>query len=154
MKTILITLLWAMAPVSELRVAIPYAWSQGMNHVLAYVLSVTGNIIPVIPLLLFLGPVSKFLRRFRLFDKFFSWWFSRTLRRSRLVEKYEALGLVLFVMIPLPVTGAWTGSVAAFLLGIRFRFAFPAIILGVLLAGIIVSSVCLGVIHIPAFVHH
>ena len=139
MKTILITLLWAMAPVSELRVAIPYAWSQGMNHVLAYVLSVTGNIIPVIPLLLFLGPVSKFLRRFRLFDKFFSWWFSRTLKRSRLVEEYEALGLVLFVMIPLPVTGAWTGSAVAFLLGIRFRFAFPAIILGVLLAGIIVS---------------
>ena len=154
MRPELVTILLAMAPISELRGAIPYAWSQGMNHTLAYVLSVIGNIIPVVPLLLFLGPVSKFLRRFRPFDKFFSWWFSRTLRRSRLVEKYEALGLVLFVMIPLPVTGAWTGSVAAFLLGIRFRFAFPAIILGVLLAGIIVSSVCLGVIHIPAFVHH
>ena len=154
MKTILITLLWAMAPVSELRVAIPYAWSQGMNHILAYVLSVIGNIIPVVPLLLFLGPVSKFLRRFRPLDRFFSWWFSRTLRRSQLVEKYEALGLVLFVMLPLPVTGAWTGSVAAFLLGIRFRLAFPAIILGVILAGIIVSSVCLGVIHIPFFIRH
>ncbi|MCG2676099.1 small multi-drug export protein [bacterium] len=143
-----------MAPVSELRLAIPYAWSQGMNHTLAYVLSVIGNIIPVAPLLLFLGPVSKLLRRFGPFDKFFSWWFSRTLRRSHLVEEYEALGLVLFVMIPFPVTGAWTGSVAAFLLGIRFRFAFPAIIAGVLLAGIIVSSVCLGVIHIPFFIKH
>jgi len=154
MKTILITLLWAMAPVSELRVAIPYAWSQGMNHTLAYVLSVIGNIIPVVPLLLFLGPVSKFLRRFRPFDKFFSWWFSHTLRRSRLVEKYEALGLVLFVMIPLPITGAWTGSVAAFLLGIRFRFAFPAIIVGVLLAGIIVSFAWMGIIHVPLFIKH
>ena len=139
MRTEIITLLLAMAPISELRGAIPYAWSQGMNHTLAYVLSVIGNILPVVPLLLFLGPVSKFLRKFRLFDKFFSWWFSHTLRRSRLVEKYEALGLVLFVMIPLPVTGAWTGSVAAFLLGIRFRFAFPAIILGVILAGAIVT---------------
>ena len=152
MRPELITLLLAMAPISELRGAIPYAWSQGMNHVSAYILSVIGNSIPVIPLLLFLGPVSKFLRRFRLFDKFFSWWFSRTLRRSRLVEKYEALGLILFVMIPLPITGAWTGSVAAFLLGIRFRFAFPAIILGVLLAGIIVSLAWMGIIHIPLFI--
>ncbi len=135
----LITILIGASPILELRGAIPYAWSQGMNHISAYLLSVTGNIIPVIPLLLFLGPVSRFLRRFRPFDKFFSWWFSHTLRRSRLVEKYEALGLALFVMIPLPLTGAWTGSVAAFLLGIRFRFAFPAIILGVILAGIIVS---------------
>ncbi len=125
-----------------------------MDHPLAYILSVMGNIIPVIPLLLFLGPISKFLRKFKPFDIFFSWWFSHTLSRSHLVEKYEALGLALFVMIPLPVTGAWTGSVAAFLLGIRFRFAFPAIILGVILAGIIVSSVCLGVIHIPAFIRH
>jgi uncharacterized membrane protein len=154
MRPGLVTLLLAMAPISELRGAIPYAWTQGMNHVSAYILSVIGNLIPVVPLLLFLGPASKFLRRFKPFDKFFSWWFSHTLRRSRLVEKYEALGLVLFVMIPLPVTGAWTGSVAAFLLGIRFRFAFPAIILGVLLAGIIVSSVCLGAIHIPFFIKH
>lgn len=154
MKTEIMTLLLAMAPISELRGAIPYAWSQGMNHIPAYTLSVIGNIIPVVPLLLFLGPVSRFLRRFKPFDFFFSWWFSHTLRRSRLVEKYEALGLVLFVMIPLPLTGAWTGSVAAFLLGIRFRFAFPAIILGVILAGIIVSSVCLGVIHIPFFIKH
>jgi uncharacterized membrane protein len=138
-KDILVTLLLAMAPISELRGAIPYAWSQGMNHIWAYILAVGGNIIPVIPLLLFLGPVSRFLRRFSFFDKFFTWWFTRTLRRSRLVEKYEALGLILFVMIPLPITGAWTGSVAAFLLGIRFRLALPAIILGVLLAGIIVS---------------
>ncbi len=154
MRPVLVTLLLAMAPISELRGAIPYAWTQGMNYVPAYILSVIGNLIPVVPLLLFLGPVSKFLRRFRPFDKFFSWWFSHTLRRSRLVEKYEALGLVLFVMIPLPVTGAWTGSVAAFLLGIRFRYAFPAIILGVLLAGIIVSLAWMGIIHIPLFIKH
>ena len=59
----------------------------------------------------------------------------------RIVEKYDAIGLILFVAIPLPVTGAWTGSIVAFLLGMKFRKAFPAIVLGVLLAGIIVMSV-------------
>ena len=148
----LVTLLLAMAPISELRGAIPYAWSQGMGHGQAYILSVIGNIIPVIPLLLFLRPASKFLRRFKPFDKFFSWWFSRTLRHSRLVEKYEALGLMLFVMIPLPVTGAWTGTVAAFLCGIKFRYALLAIILGVLTAGGIVTLVSLGGIEFLRFI--
>ena len=148
----LVTLLLAMAPVSELRGAIPYALSQGMGYVQAYVLSVVGNLIPVIPLLLLLGPISKFLMRFKPFDKFFSWWFGHILRRSKLIEKYGSLGLILFVMIPLPLTGAWTGSVAAFLLGLRFKFAFPSIVFGVLLAGVIVSLVCLGAVHIPMFI--
>lgn len=143
-----------MVPISELRGGIPYAWSQGINHWIAYLIAVTGNLIPVIPLLLLLGPISKWLRRFSLFNKFFDWWFKRTLKRSQLIEKYGVLGLIVFVMIPLPVTGAWTGSVAAFLLGIRFRYAFPAIVIGVILAGVIVSLVCLGVVHIPIFIRH
>lgn len=146
------TLLLAMAPISELRGAIPYAWSQGMGYIQAYSLSVIGNLVPVVPILLLLERVSKFLRRFEVFDRFFTWWFEHTLRRSKLIEKYEFIGLILFVMLPLPVTGAWTGSVAAFLLRIRFRLALPAIILGVLLAGIIVSLVCFGVVHIPIFI--
>ncbi|MCK4352051.1 small multi-drug export protein [candidate division WOR-3 bacterium] len=152
MKVNLITLLLSMAPISELRGAIPYAWSQGMGHWQAYGLSVIGNLIPVVPILLLLGPISNFLRRYKPFDTFFDWWFKYTLKRSKLIEKYEALGLILFVMIPLPITGAWTGSVAAFLLGVRFKFALPAIILGVLLAGMIVSLVCLGAVHIPIFI--
>ncbi len=152
MRSEIITLLLSMAPISELRGAIPYAWSQGISPGIAYLISVIGNSIPVIPLLLLLGPSSKLLRRFKLFDKFFDWWFKHTLKRSKLIEKYESLGLILFVMIPLPITGAWTGSVAAFLLGVRFKFALPAIILGILLAGIIVSLVCFGAVHIPIFI--
>jgi uncharacterized membrane protein len=143
-----------MLPIAELRGGIPYAWSQGISPLTAYGIAVIGNLIPVIPLLLILGPVSKVLRRNRLFDRFFEWWFQRTLNRSKLVERYKSLGLILFVMIPLPVTGAWTGSVAAFLLGIKFKHAFPAIVAGVLLAGVIVSFVCLGVVHIPVFIKH
>jgi uncharacterized membrane protein len=105
-------------------------------------------------LLLLLAPISRFLSQFKPFDKFFDWWFKHTLKRSKLVEKYEAFGLLLFVMIPLPVTGAWTGSVAAFLLGIRFKYAFPAIVVGVMMAGIIVTLVCFGVVRIPIFVRN
>lgn len=154
MPPILITILLSMAPISELRGGIPYAWSQSINPWLAYLIAVIGNLIPVIPLLLLLGPLSKALRRFKVCDKFFDWWFQHTLRRSKLIEKYETLGLMVFVMIPLPITGAWTGSVAAFLLGIRLKLAFPAIAAGVILAGIIVSLVCLGVVHIPIFIRH
>ncbi|RKY85110.1 hypothetical protein DRQ11_10460, partial [candidate division KSB1 bacterium] len=86
------------------------------------------------------------LKGIPLFNRFFDWLFRRTRKRSAVIEKYEALGLLLFVAIPLPVTGAWTGTVAAFIFGIRFRLAFPAIVGGILVAGVVVSLVSLGVI--------
>lgn len=141
------TLLIAMLPISELRGAIPYALGRGMSWQQAYLWAVLGNSIPVIPLLMFLEPVSAFLsRKYTLWRRFFSWLFARTRRRSRLVERYEAVGLILFVSIPLPVTGAWTGTVAAFLFGIRFKYALPAIISGILLAGMVVTLASLGLI--------
>ena len=140
-------MLIAMLPISELRGAIPYALGRGMSWHQAYLWAVLGNFIPVIPLLLFLEPISEFLsRRYPLWQRFFSWLFTRTRRRSRLVERYEALGLILFVSIPLPVTGAWTGTVAAFLFGVRFKYALLAILLGILLAGTVVTLASLGVI--------
>jgi uncharacterized membrane protein len=136
-----------MLPVSELRGAIPYALSTGLSWQQSYFWAVLGNFIPVIPLLLFLGPLSEALsRRFDLFRRFFDWLFTRTRRRGKVVERYEALGLILFVAIPLPVTGAWTGTVAAFLFGVRFRYALPAILLGILLAGTVVTLASLGAI--------
>ncbi len=143
----LFTVLIGMLPISELRGAIPYALGRGLSWQQAYFWAVLGNLIPVVPLLLFLEPISTFLsRKYHLWRRFFDWLFLRTRRRSRLVERYEAIGLIFFVGIPLPVTGAWTGSVAAFLFGIRFKYALPAIVLGVLLAGIVVTLASLGVI--------
>jgi uncharacterized membrane protein len=137
----------AMLPVSELRGAIPYALSSGLSWQQSYFWAVVGNFIPVIPLLLFLGPLSSALsRRFLFWRRFFDWLFARTRRRGKVVERYEALGLVLFVAIPLPVTGAWTGTVAAFLFGVRFKYALPAIVFGILLAGTVVTLASLGVI--------
>jgi len=139
-----ITFIIAALPISELRGAIPVALSMKMPLFKAYWIAVLGNLVPVIPLLVALDPISARLRRFRLWHLFFEWLFERTKRRADLIEKYGAIGLIMFVAIPLPVTGAWTGCVAASLFKIRFRYAFIAIVLGVLIAGIIVSAISTG----------
>jgi uncharacterized membrane protein len=139
----LLIILTAALPVSELRGAIPLGISLGEGVLKTFCLAVLGNILPVAPLLVLLKPVSERLRYISFFRKFFNWLFERTRRKSGLVQKYEAIGLILFVAIPLPVTGAWTGSVAASLFNLKFRLAFPAIIIGVVIAGIIVTFLVL-----------
>ena len=137
----LVVLIISMLPVVELRGAIPVAMHIfGMSIPHSYVLCVIGNMIPVPFILLFLGTVSKFLRRFKIFDKFFTWLFARTHRRSDRIKKYEELGLIIFVAIPLPITGAWTGSLAAFLFGLRFWPSFFCALAGVCIAGVIVTA--------------
>jgi uncharacterized membrane protein len=144
---ILWVILTAMTPISELRGAIPLAlFELGMSPVQAYIYSVIGNMLPVTPLLLFLEPVSNWLRRYRSFDRFFDWLFARTRRYNDRMEKYGALGLASFVAIPLPMTGAWTGCAVAFVFGIRFKYAFPTILAGVLVAGVIVTLWYMGLL--------
>lgn len=138
----LIVLITAALPVSELRGAIPLALSFGMPPAKAFWLSITGNLIPIIPILFLLEPVSLRLRRFRVWSRYFDWLFERTRRRAKQVEKYEFLGLILFVAVPLPMTGAWTGAIAASLFKVKFRYALAAIVLGVFIAGVIVLNVC------------
>ncbi|MBN1823403.1 MAG: small multi-drug export protein [Endomicrobiales bacterium] len=145
----LVVLILGSAPVSELRGAIPVALlTFGFSVPKAVALSVAGNLVPVVPLLLFLDYVSKLLMKHPLGRRFFTWWFERTRRQSKLVERYEVLGLILFVGIPLPITGAWSGCVAAYLLGIRFRHAFPAIVAGVLVSATIVTLMTMGILKI------
>jgi uncharacterized membrane protein len=129
-------------PVSELRGAIPLALSFGMPLSKAFWLSVLGNWIIVIPALFLFEPVSNYLRKMRLFARFFEWVFARTKKNSDAIQKYEALGLMFFVAIPLPITGAWSGVIAASLFKIRFRYALIAITAGILCAGLIVSALC------------
>ena len=142
----LATILISCLPVAELRAAIPIAILQyQMSPVEAYILAVIGNMIPVIPLLLYLDPVSRYLRRFSYWDHFFNWLFTRTRRNhSDTFEKYGTLGLAIFVAIPLPATGAWSGCAAAFVFGIGFKHALMAITAGVLIAGLVVTMVTLG----------
>jgi uncharacterized membrane protein len=136
----------AMLPVTELRGSIPLAISWGLSPGQAFLISIIGNAIPVIPLLFFLEPVTEYLRRIKLFDKFFTWLYARTRKKSDKVEKYGAIGLILFTAIPFPTTGAWTASIAAIIFKIRFRLAFPAILVGILIAGIVVTILSTGII--------
>ncbi len=142
----LIVLIGAL-PIAELRGAIPLALSLGMPLAKAFWLSVIGNSIIVAPALFLFEPLTGYLRKFKIWSRFFDWVFERTKKNSGVVQKYEALGLALFVAIPLPVTGAWSGVIAASLFKIRFRYAFLGIISGIICAGLIVSALCvLGIL--------
>ena len=140
----LIVVIISALPVLELRGALPVAINLfHMEWYQAFYLAVIGNLLPVPFLLLFLESLAKVVSKVTLGKKLVNWVFERTRRRGAVIEKYERIGLMLFVAIPLPVTGAWTGSVAAFLFGLKFRYAFLSILFGVIIAGGIVTSLCL-----------
>lgn len=132
-----------MLPVFELRGAIPLGFYLKLPLIKTFILAIIGNLIPVIPLYFLLLPVSARLTRIPLFRSFFNWLFSHTKKKAEIVQRYEALGLMLFVAIPLPITGAWTGTIAAALFKVRFKYTILAVICGVIIAGIIVSTLCL-----------
>lgn len=138
-----VTILIAMLPIAELRGSIPAALIMGLSPAKAFFLSILGNSIPIIPTLLLLEPVSNALMKFRPWKRFFDWIFASARSKGDLIQKYEAIGLMLFVAVPLPMTGAWSGCIAASLFRIKFRYALPAIFLGVVGAGLIVLGVCL-----------
>jgi uncharacterized membrane protein len=149
----LAVIIMAALPVVELRGAIPIAMvGFGMDPIKAFTLSVIGNMLPVIPLLLYLEPVSNYLRRWEIWDRYFNWLFTRTHRKhSANFEKNGSLGLAIFVGIPLPVTGAWTGCAAAFVFGFKFKNALIATFAGVLIAGIIVTALTMITMGINIF---
>jgi len=126
-KGVLVALLSTL-PITELRGSIPIALTvYKLSTWEAYAWALLGNSLPVIFLLLFLEPFSLFLsKNFSFFRTFFNWLFERTRRKhSRKFEIFEELALILFVAIPLPMTGGWSGAVAAFVFGIPFKKAFP-----------------------------
>ena len=135
----LVTVAVAALPVAEVRGAIPAGLALGLNLPQAFLWACLGNLIPVVPLLIWLNSVSKGLSRFPAGKRFFEWLFSRTAAKADLVRRFQAVGLALFVAVPLPLTGAWTGCAAAVLFKLPFRLAFPAIAAGILGAGLIVS---------------
>lgn len=138
-------------PISELRGAIPLA--IGVYHLsplTAFIWAVVGNIIPVIFILWLLEPLSDFLsHHIYFFNRFFAWLFERT--RTKHNHKFEiwgGLALITFVAIPLPMTGGWSGAVAAFVFGIPFKKALPLIIIGIIIAGFVVTLASMGILAI------
>lgn len=142
----LATFLIAMIPIGELRAALPIAllkFNLPMGSALFF--SVAGNLAPMFLVIYLLKYVEKSARRFPIGARFLDWLFARTHRKFvKDYEKYGAAALALFVAIPLPMTGAWTGSIAAWLFGIPKTYAFSAITAGVIAAAAIVAFATLG----------
>lgn len=136
----------AMIPVFELRGAIPVGVAAGLPFWMVFLTAFLGNLLPVPFLILFTRRVFEWLRtKSALLERFVSRLERKAATKEDLLKKYELLGLCILVAIPLPGTGAWTGSLVAAVFDIRLKHAFPAIALGVLIAGIIVSVVTYGV---------
>lgn len=135
----------AMLPIIELRGAIPLGRGLGMDYKKSFLISFLGSSLPAIPIILLIGFVFILLRKMKFFDKLITKITERTLAKREQIDKYGYLGLFLFVAIPLPGTGVWTGSLISHLLRMNKIKSIITVILGNLAAGIIVSIVSGGV---------
>jgi uncharacterized membrane protein len=140
------TILVSMVPVVELRGGIPFGVARGLPVWAAYLAAIIGNMLPVPFILVYIRRIFQWMRRRlprlnRLVDKLEK----KAHLKGQKVTKYKYLGLMLFVAIPLPGTGAWTGALAAAFLDMPLRKAIPSIFAGVLAAGIAISILTFGV---------
>ena len=142
----MIVFIISMVPILELRGGLLAASVLNINITRALWICIIGNIIPVPFILLLITPIFNWLKQTKTFRPMVETMEARALSTREQVEKYEFWGLVLFVGIPLPGTGAWTGSLLAALLGMKFKKAFPAVLLGIALASVIMSIVSYGLL--------
>lgn len=144
----LVVFLISMVPLIELRGAIPYGLAIGLDPFLTYALAILGNCIPVPFILFFIKKILAAMQasRVRFFQRVATFVVERGQRGFKKVQKYAVFGLYLFVAVPLPGTGAWTGALIAALLDMKKRYAFPSIFLGVLTAGVVMSLITGGVL--------
>ena len=143
------TLIMGMTPVVELRGAIPFGLALGLDPMSCFIAAVIGNCIPIPFIILFIKHVFTLMRKMSpkfgaIVDKLEK----RADEKSDVVEKYALWGLVILVAIPLPGTGAWTGSLVAALMNVPLRKSGPACVFGVLIAGIVVMAISTGVVAI------
>ncbi len=135
----------SMIPWLESRYVIPFAISNlGWEWWQAFPLAVAGNMLPIPFILLFFRYFEKFLRNYKFWTRIMDWLFARTRKRAdSKIKKYEYLGLILFVAIPLPFTGAWTGSLIAYLFDLKFSKSLITIFLGVIIAASVMTFLTL-----------
>lgn len=137
----------SMIPWWESRYAMVFALDHGMQWWQAYPIAVVGNMLPIPFILLFFKYVEKFLRRYKLWTNLMIRLFAHTRRRADAkIRRYEHIGLLVFVAIPVPFTGAWTGALIAYLFDLRFSWSLLTIFIGVLIAsGIMTIITLLGI---------
>ncbi len=143
---VLLTFLVSMVPVVELRGGIPFGTALGLDPVSAAVAAILGNLLPVPFIILFIRHIFDWLRKYDRMRALVEKFEKKAHLKSKNVIKYQTFGLCLFVALPLPGTGAWTGALVAAILDMRFKRAMPSIVLGVLVAATIVTCLTRGVI--------
>lgn len=135
----------AMSPISELRGAIPFAFAYKLNLYFAIPVIIFANFLPAPFIIKLLEPIENWLRKWKFWNNLLNKIFSYTRKKTKKsIEKWESLALIIFVAIPLPVTGAWTGSLASYLFGLDFKKSLLCIFIGICIAGIIVISATLA----------
>ena len=135
----------SMVPVIELRGAIPLGVGLNLHWLWVYVISVIGNMIPVPFVILLIRPIIEWLVHSKMFWKVGKWLDERSQEKAKKLTKYKKLGLFLFVAIPFPGTGAYTGAMVAGILNMRLKDAVPMIFLGVLTAGVVMLLLSCGI---------
>lgn len=141
----LIIFIISMVPILELRGGLIAAALLKISMFKAIGVCILGNIIPIPFILLFITPIFEWMKKTKLFRPLVEKIENKSMSKSDKIQKYEFLGLLLFVGIPLPGTGAWTGALIASLLGIKIKKAVPAILLGLVLATIIMCTISYGI---------
>ena len=153
----LIVFLISMVPLVELRLAIPYAVGMGLPLVPSIIIAVVGNMIPVPFIFLFARRILEWGKDKKYIGKFFTWCLEKGEKGGRKLEEKAGRGLyvalLLFVGIPLPGTGAWTGTLAASILDMDFKKSVLFVLLGVLLAGAIMLAASFGVFGAISFLN-
>lgn len=146
--SVLITFFLSMVPVVELRGAIPYGVANGLSPFMAMGTAILGNLVPAPLIIIFIRPIFNWLKTKNRIRRLIERLERRAAKKSGLVHQYAWLGLCLLVAIPLPGTGAWTGALVAALMDMRLKRAMPAICLGVVIAGVIITGLSYGFLHL------
>lgn len=134
----------SLMPILEIRGGMIAARLLEMDFLKAFAICYVGNMLPIPFIILFIRKIFDFLRRFKFFERIIVKLEKKTEKNKEKVMRYEAWGLLLFVAIPLPGTGGWTGALMAALLDIRIKRSLPIIAIGVLIAGFIMSGLTYG----------
>lgn len=137
----------SMIPIIELRGAIPMGYFLGLPWWQSYLISVIGNMLPVPFILLFINKVIRLMSesKVKFFNKLANWLLGKVEKNKTKIEKYGFWGVCFFIALPLPVTGAWTGALVSATIGLKFWRAMLSALIGVMLAGAIMTVVFYGV---------
>ena len=149
LKKVLITFFTSMVPVVELRGAIPLGVSMGLSHFSAMIISIIGNLVQVPFIIIFIRKVFAWIREHMpKLNNYVTGLEKRAVQKGEALTRWKMAGLCLLVAIPLPGTGAWTGALVAAIFEMRLKDALPPIIIGVTIAGLMITGLTYGFMEI------